>query len=75
MGSNTWNKSKKKLRNIKGTKIMFWYKWLEQSSPVPGKGVGSGEKIQTSNFLRRGPIYTTTSPGPEGRLAGDYVSL
>ena len=44
MGSDTWNKSEKKLRNINGTKIMFWYKWLEQSSPVPGKGVGSGGK-------------------------------
>ena len=44
MGSDTWNEAKKKLRNIKGTKVMFWYKWLEQSSPVPGKGVGSGEK-------------------------------
>ena len=75
MGSDTWNEAKKKLRNIKGTKVMFWYKWLEQSSPVPGKGVGSGGKnIQTNNFLRRGPI-STTSPAPVGRLASDYVSL
>ena len=44
MRSDTWNEAKKKLRNIKGTKVMFWYKWLEQSSPVPGKGVGSGGK-------------------------------
>ena len=41
MGSDSCSKSKKKLKNIKGTKVMFWYKWLEQSSPVPGKGVGS----------------------------------
>ena len=26
------------------TKFMFWLKWLEQSSPDPGKGVGSGGK-------------------------------
>ena len=61
MGSDTWNKSKKKLGNIKGTKVMFWYKWLEQSSRI-------------NHFLRRGPI-STTSPAPVGRLASDYVSL
>ena len=38
------------IRNIKGTKVMFWYKWLEQSSPVPGKGVGTGKKIQTNKL-------------------------
>ena len=74
MGSDTWNKAKKKLRNIKGTKVMFWYKWLEQSSPVPGKGVGSGGKIHTNNFLRRGPI-STISPAPVGILASDNISL
>ena len=30
-------------------KYMFWKKWPEQSSPDPGKGVGSGKK--TYNFL------------------------
>ena len=69
MGYDAWDKSKKKLRIITDTKIMFWYKWLEQCSPVPGKGVGSGGKnIQTNSFFRRGPI-STTSPVTVGRLA------
>ena len=32
------------------------------------------KKIQTNNFLRRGPI-STTSPAPVGRLSSDYISL
>ena len=54
MGSDTCNKSEKKLRNLKGTKVMFWYKWLEQSSVVPGKGVGSGEKTNKQIISREG---------------------
>ena len=69
MGSDIWNNSKKKLRNIKGTKVMFWYKWLEKSSPVPGKGVGlGGVEKQTNHFLRRVPFLTLVL-----RPWGDYL--
>ena len=52
---------------------MFWKKWLDQSSPVTGKGVGSGGKnIQTKNFLIRGHISTTTPVG--NRVNFDFKS-
>ena len=31
-------------KNAYSIKFMFWLKWSEQSSPVPGKGVGWGQK-------------------------------
>ena len=31
----TWNESEKKLRNIKGAKIIFWYMW--EGSGIGGK--------------------------------------
>ena len=37
-------------KNEYSTKFMVWLKWSEQSSPDPGKGVGSGEKIKKVFF-------------------------
>ena len=33
------------------TKFLFWYNSIEQGSPVPGKGVGSGGKTYNENLL------------------------
>ena len=66
-----------KFDNIKGTKVMFWYK---AHRSLGRGGVGGKEYTNTYNFLRRGPISTISpvSVGNRvnlGRQASDYISL